>query len=234
MRRLFAVLALVSGLSIVSAATASASVALIQISSDPFANITSFHKTEVEPDTFAFGSTIVASFQTGRFRNGGSSDIGWATSRNGGANWSHGFLPGLTSQVDSASPFPRVSDPSVAFDARHGVWMISSIPLLPTTAVPTVFVSRSTNGGTHWGNPVNIPQPVGVPVDLDKNWTACDNSGSSPFYGNCYTEFDNFAQGDVVYMSTSTDGGLTWGSPRPRRASSWPSEANRSCNRTAP
>src|SRR5207244_1091696 len=33
-------------------------------------------------------------------------------------------------------------------------------------------------------------------------------------YGNCYTEFDNFAQGDVVYMSTSSDGGLTWGTPK--------------------
>jgi hypothetical protein len=50
-------------------------------------------------------------------------------------------------------------------------------------------------------------------VDLDKNWTACDNTSSSPFYGNCYTEFDNFAEGDLEYMSTSTDGGRNWSTP---------------------
>ena len=35
---------------------------------------TSQHGTEVEPDTFAFGLTIVAAFQVGRFFDGGASD----------------------------------------------------------------------------------------------------------------------------------------------------------------
>jgi hypothetical protein len=215
MHRIGAALALAIGGTLAIAATAGASAAtLVQISSDPFTNTTSFHRTEVEPDTFAFGSTIVATFQTGRFHSGGSSDIGWATSRDGGASWTRGFLPGITFYDNLGGSFPRVSDPSVAFDAKHGVWMISSIPLAANTSVPFVYVNRSTNGGTHWRNPVQIPQPVGVKVDLDKNWTACDNSPTSPFYGNCYTEFDNFGQGDVVYMSTSSDGGATWGVPK--------------------
>ncbi len=215
MRRVWTPLAIAAGLAVASSVAGVASgVTLLQISSDPFINSTSMHMTELEPDTFAFGSTIVATFQTGRFFNGGSSDIGWATSRDGGAHWSHGFLPGITFYDNLGGTFPRVSDPSVAFDAKHGVWLISSIPLTATTSVPFVFVSRSTNGGTRWSNPVQIPRPVGVPVDLDKNWTACDNSVISPFKGNCYTEFDNFAQGDVVYMSTSSDGGATWGTPK--------------------
>jgi hypothetical protein len=41
----------------------------------------------------------------------------------------------------------------------------------------------------------------------DKNWITCDNNAKSPFYGNCYTEWDS----GTVFMSTSTDGGLTWG-----------------------
>jgi hypothetical protein len=49
---------------------------------------------------------------------------------------------------------------------------------------------------------------------LDKNWTACDNSRSSPFYGNCYTEFDNASLGDLILMSTSSDGGASWGAPK--------------------
>jgi hypothetical protein len=91
--------------------------------------------------------------------------------------------------------------------------MISSIPLLPNRVVPTIFVSRSTDGGATFGTPVQIPPPTRVNINLDKNWTACDNHPASPFYGNCYTEFDNFAQGDLEYMSTSTDGGRTWGTP---------------------
>jgi hypothetical protein len=44
----------------------------------------------------------------------------------------------------------------------------------------------------------------------DKNWTVCDDTASSPFYGHCYTEFDDNTQRDLIQMSTSTDGGLTW------------------------
>jgi hypothetical protein len=217
-RKLWRAVAIAGGL-LMLGTTPTLAAQLVQISSDPFLNttaidgVTVFHHTEVEPDTFAFGSTIVSTFQVGRFENGGSDDIGFATSRDGGATFSNGLLPGLTVQVDPSSPFERVSDASVAFDAKHKVWMISSIPLLPSTVVPVVFVSRSVNGGTRWTDPVSIPQPVGVKVDLDKNWTACDNTPTSPFFGNCYTEFDNFAQGDVVYMSTSSDGGQNWSVP---------------------
>jgi hypothetical protein len=190
---------------------------LTQISSDPFTNTTAvdgvavYHATQVEPDTFAFGSTIVSAFQSGRFHDGGASDIGWATSTNGGKSWKHGFLPGLTFQVDPASPYERVSDASVAFDAKHGVWMISSIPITAGGVVPTVFVSRSSDG-LHWSNPVSIP-PTKGPVNLDKNWTVCDNTPTSPFFGNCYTELDNFAVFDLEELSTSSDGGATWGVP---------------------
>jgi hypothetical protein len=200
------------------AAQARADVPLTPVSADPFTNSTSQHATEVEPDTYAFGSTVVAAYQVGRFFNGGATDIGYARSSDGGGTWDvSSFLPGLTSSAgafgDPSSPFERVSDPSVAYDARHGVWMVSSIPLLPTLVVPTIFVSRSTDGAATFGAPVEIPAPPVKKVDLDKNWTACDNHPDSPFYGNCYTEFDNFGQGDLEYMSTSSDGGQTWSVP---------------------
>src|SRR4051794_41972844 len=56
--------------------SASAAVVLTRVSSDPFNNPTSQHATELEPDTFAHGSTVVGAFQVGRFFNGGASDIG--------------------------------------------------------------------------------------------------------------------------------------------------------------
>jgi hypothetical protein len=205
-------------LALVGAGSASANVPLTPVSADPFTNPSSQHATEVEPDTFAFRSTVLASYQVGRFFNGGASDIGFARSMDGGATWGvSSFLPGLTFSAgtfgDPNSPYERVSDPSVAYDARHDTWMISSIPILPgSLVVPTIFVSRSTDGGATFGNPVQIPPPA-KKVNLDKNWTVCDNHAGSPFYGNCYTEFDNFGEGDLEYMSTSSDGGLTWSTP---------------------
>src|SRR5437868_13815701 len=71
-----------------------ANVAVTQVSSDPFTNTNAQHRTEVEPDTFVQGSTIVSTFQVGRVAGGGSSDIGFATSNDSGATWSGGFLSG--------------------------------------------------------------------------------------------------------------------------------------------
>jgi hypothetical protein len=207
-------LALAGVAAVVVTATASANVALTQVSADPYTNPTSQHATEVEPDTFAHHGTVVATFQVGRFFNGGASDIGVVRSGDGGATWgAPGFLHDTFNSGDSSSPYERVSDPSVAYDAAHGVWMVSSIPLLPNISTPTVFINRSTDDGLTWDPAISLPPPVAHSVDLDKNWTACDNHASSPFYGHCYTELDNFGDGDRELMSTSTDGGLTWGTP---------------------
>src|SRR3954467_8516448 len=123
--------ALVAAALLLGAAPAAANVPLTQLSADPFGNATSQHATEVEPDTFAFGNTVVGAMQVGRFFNGGASDIGVVRSGDGGATWDDpGFLPGMPFNSGApASPYERVSDASVAYDAAHGTWLISSIPL---------------------------------------------------------------------------------------------------------
>lgn len=209
-------LAVVAGF--VPGAIAGATVALTRVSADPFTDPSSQHATEVEPDTFASGSTVVAAYQVGRSVTGGANDIGYARSPNGGSNWTtSGFLPGLTSTAgayaDPASPYVDVSDPSVAYDPSHDVWLIASIPVLPDGSTPGVLVSRSTNGGRTFGPRVQIPAPPVKRVDLDKSWIVCDGTPTSSHYGTCYTEFDNAAEDEQVYMSSSTDGGVTWSTP---------------------
>jgi BNR repeat-like domain len=182
---------------------------LIKLSSDPYTNSTSQHQTEVEPDTFSYGSTIVMAIQAGRFVEGASSNIGWATSTDYGATWQSGFLPGTTLFSTPAGPFDRIGDPTVAFDAKHGVWLIASLPInsVDSTSVAGVVVNRSTDGGLTWDDPVAITRSAAT----DKDWIVCDNSSTSAFFGHCYTEWDDTSNGAQIEMSTSTDGGLTWG-----------------------
>jgi hypothetical protein len=196
---------------VLSAVPAQAVVSVQQISSDTFTNSSSQHAAQVEPDTYSFGSTIVMATQTGRFTDGGASDIAWATSTNNGASWTTGNLPGVT-KYSGGGAYDRVSDAAVAYDAKHNVWMISGLPLLESGGVhgAAITTSRSTDGGLTWSNPV-ITATGG---DLDKNWIVCDDTATSPFYGNCYTEWDDHGNGNRIKMSTSTDGGLTWGAAK--------------------
>jgi len=189
------------------------------ISTDPFtqascaASATTNHHTQVEPDTFSNGSTIVAAYQVGRIFDGGACATGFATSTNNGATWTSGLLPGITKwTTGAAGPNDRATDASVAYDVRHNAWLISSLTLLEAGGVHgnAVVTSRSTDGGFTWSNPVTTASGA----DLDKNRIVCDNTASSPFYGNCYTQWDNHGAGNLLQMSTSSDGGSTWGSAK--------------------
>jgi hypothetical protein len=190
--------------------------ATVHISTDPFTQATCHgsnttnHHTEVEPDTFSNGSTIVAAFQVGRIFDGGACAIGFATSTNNGSTWTSGLLPGITKWTTSqgVGPNDRATDAAVAFDAKHGVWLVSSLTLLEAGGVHgnSVVTSVSSDGGLTWGNPFT----TATGADLDKNWIVCDNTSTSPFYGNCYTEWDNHGNGNQLQMSTSSDGGQHW------------------------
>lgn len=184
--------------------------ALTRVSSDPFTNAGSYHATEIEPDTYAFGSKIVGAFQVGRFYDGGSADTGWATSLDGGRHWSHGFLPDT---ANSGGPFARISDPAVAYDRKHHTWLISGLTVSNLAVGTDVVVNRSRDA-LHWSKPVTV---FAVPSGgfVDKEWVTCDNTPSSPHYGNCYAEFDIPTKNDLLQMSVSTNGGRTWSAPKP-------------------
>jgi hypothetical protein len=189
------------GVGLAFASFAPAQVSLIQLSQDTFTNPSSQHATEVEPSAFTWGSTIVTAFQVARIFGGGGADIGFATSTDGGAHWTNGYLPGLT-VFQGNGMYQGASDAAVAYDALHGVWLISTLPIGNSTAVA---VSRSTDG-INWSNPSFVTKSGGP----DKNWIVCDNTPASKFYGHCYSEWDSTNAGDLIQMSTSTDGGMTW------------------------
>jgi hypothetical protein len=176
-----------------------------RLSVDPYVNPDSQHETAVEPDSFSFGSTIVAAFQLGRRTSGAAANIGTAVSRDAGRTWKRNALPGVTIVSQPAGPERAASDPSVAYDAMHGIWLVSSLTLEPNNS--HVYISRSTDGAS-WSPPVDVASGE----LLDKEWVVCDNGATSPFRGRCYVEYTDDDKNATV-SQFSTDGGVTWSAP---------------------
>ena len=182
-----------------------------RLSRDPYRDPLAQHETEVEPDSFTFGTTTVATFQVGRIVAGAATNIGFAVTTDNGLTWRSGLLPGLTDASVPAGVNERASDPVVAFDARHGVWLISSLAL--GDGVTRLAINRSPDGAT-WSGAVNAAAETGAGGDegvaFDKNWVVCDNTTSSSFYGRCYLVYTHSDASDMLAARWSDDGGATW------------------------
>jgi RTX calcium-binding nonapeptide repeat (4 copies) len=165
-----------------------------QLSRDGGADFLAQHQTQVEPDSAAWGSTIVTVFQSGRFADGGAEAIGFSTSRNGGRSWKSARLSG---------GFERVSDPVVAYDAAHRWWIATVL-----ASEESIAVYRSRDGLT-WRPPVIVE---GDGQEYDKEWITCDTWAASRFRGRCYLTYMNFST-DTIETRRSTNGGLTWSAP---------------------
>jgi hypothetical protein len=178
-----------------------------QLSRDAGVDFEAQHETQVEPDSHAFGRTIVTVFQSGRFTNGGAERIGFSTSRNGGRTWRAGRLPGS---------FERVSDPVVAYDSVHRWWIATSL-----ASEDAVAVNRARDG-IAWRAPLLVSSNG---QEYDKEWIACDNWAASRFRGRCYLTYMNFAS-NTIETRRSTDGGATWSAPVSVDAQRAPSGVN--------
>ena len=172
------------------------------------------HATELETDTFAWGSTVVSAFQVGRNSRGyGSQAIGWATSTDNGVTWTHGILPHLTASSPSPNrTYPVVVNQSVAYDARHGRWLIPSVVYLPSGTgafhEKALLVNRSSDGKS-WGTSAT----TAVSTNVDKAWGVCDNTSSSPHFGTCYVAYSQIDSSDALAVVHTTNGGLSWSAP---------------------
>jgi hypothetical protein len=176
-----------------------------QLSRDPFDDLAAQHETQVEPDSFAFGSTIVTVFQSGRLVDGGATATGWATSVDSGRTWRAGFLERVGE---------RVSDPVVGYDPVRGVWLIAT---LGASADSTQLLISRSRDGLVWSRPE--PAAADPAESYDKEWIACDTGQTSPFRGGCYLAY---LDGETREIRTrrSTNGGVTWSAPVPIRVDS--------------
>jgi len=182
-----------------------------RLSRDPYRSTDAQHETEVEPDSFTFGRTTVATFQVGRRVEGAATNVGYAVTTDDGATWRSGLLPGLTVESVPAGSNQRVSDPVVAYDAAHGTWLISTLAL--EGGITRLAINRSPNGAT-WSASLPAAEESAAGGDegigFDKNWLTCDNTQASPFYGRCYLVYTHSADRDMLAVRWSDDGGQTW------------------------
>ena len=178
------------------------------VSRDTYKTPDGQHETQVEPHALAAGSTIVATFQSGRRHRGGAADIGFSTSRDGGGSWRGGHLPALTVNSRPAGTAAYASDPVVAYDARRGVWLISTLAVSP--GLTELYFSRSTDG-LRWSPPVVAARLASGSLAFDKNWAACDNWPQSPYFGRCYLAYtEHVTRTPRMAVQFSDDGGVTW------------------------
>jgi hypothetical protein len=196
----------VTALAFALPAAASANVPVTKISADPFQNTTSQHATEVEPDTFSNGNTIVSGFQVGRFFNGGASDIGWSRSTDGGATWS---TPTVVAQDTSVQPVnPNTGQPLrtgfglpfPAIDPRTGeLYMAYEGSDFTDGQYNQIQLVHSTDRGRNWGAPVRVNGDPSVLAFTPS--IAVTNDGD---VGVTYYDLRTLRPGNTTTLPTST------------------------------
>jgi hypothetical protein len=194
---------------------------LVQVSvTDPFAGSTaddpnhqSGHlvpDSEVEPYVAVDPrdpNHLVGIWQQDFWSGPGSRGMVVGVTFDGGRNWQEVVPPGL-SQV-AGGPFQRASDDWLSF-APNGDLYLSALSFNTSDIPPAVFgestvmVSKSTDGGLIWSNPVIVTD--NTDVFNDKDVLAADPSNPNI----AYLIWVQNPHGSAVLFSRTTDGGQTW------------------------
>ncbi|MBD3170191.1 MAG: T9SS type A sorting domain-containing protein [candidate division Zixibacteria bacterium] len=138
------------------------------------------------------------------YRNG-EVDGGYYYTFDGGQSWGDGTLccwPDLDAQ----------GDPAVTCDA-DGNFYFAVISFDRGTDDNGIYVSKSTDGGVNWGDPVAVIEHIGQPgADFeDKEYIAADIT-DSPYRNNVYVSWTSFSDFYPIEFSRSTDGGVSFSS----------------------
>jgi BNR repeat protein len=181
-------------------------------------------------------SDIIGVYQQDRFMFGGARGVAASVSHDGGATWSVRY-PHFSScaggTAANGGDYQRASDPWVTFSPDGTAYFLSlslSFAGGPSNTGSAILVSKSTDGGDTWSNPVPLVRDIGdadvAPYYFnDKPSITADPFDSSYVYAvwdrlrkpgmsdNLSAENAFSFRGDTLF-ARSTDGGATWSAPQ--------------------
>ena len=181
---------------------------------------TLYANAEVEPH-LAINPTnannLIATWQQDRWSDGASQGIAVGVSFDAGASWATRVLPvsrcggGSTA---NGGDFERASDPWVTFSPNGVAYQLSlgvSGAAFQVGASSAMLVSRSTDGGRSWANPLALIRD-GAQFFNDKNTITADPTDSRYVYA-VWDRLTTDNRGPAFFART-VDGGATWESAR--------------------
>jgi hypothetical protein len=187
---------------------------------------TNYVNAEVEP-WVAVNPTnpnnVIGVYQQDRWNNGGAHGLVAAVTHDGGTTWAHtwahfSFCSGGT--VANGGDFDRATDPWVTFSPNGHAYQIS-LSFNGANAVNAVLVSKSTNGGDTWSEPVTLIRDTSDFNFNDKESITADPTDSNYVYAVWdrsrhpggqpdLNAFHSFAFRGDPYFSRTTNGGASW------------------------
>ena len=188
-----------------------------------------YPNTEVEPwvDVNPTNAkNIVAAWQQDRWSNGGARGLVAGVSSNGGKSWQQVVIPGLV--ACSGNPnFKRASDPWVSFAPNGDLYQLALTTSggITATGFPDsgILVSKSTDGGQTWADPIALKTDQGPNVLNDKQSITADANDAN----FAYAVWDRLEEGGgsaptpqvfehaigffgPAWFSRTTNGGQSW------------------------
>ncbi len=169
-------------------------------------------RSPVDPDFLA------ATFQEGRFADGGAVDCGYSITHDGGLSWTRALIPNLT--IASGGPYPRATDPVAAIDLDGRVFLNTEAATNGDFSEGAILVSRSLDAGATFGAPAIVFRPADDANFPDKPWMAVNTFTGTPYAGRLLLTWTLFGTTDAspIYRSYSDDHGVTWSAAAPIHA----------------
>ena len=153
---------------------------------------------------------IVAAWING-FGDVGCQSIVAGVSLDGGTHWQRVVIPGLT-QCAGGGGFDFATDPWLSFARNGDLYLVSvNASCIPPDTCDQqhsrIAVSKSTDGGLHWWEPIVLDEGMGPGSPTDKASVTADPADARLVYATWERDFSDRI---VSLFSRSTDGGQTW------------------------
>lgn len=127
-----------------------------------------------------------------------------ASSRDAGQTWTHALPPGLSSCT--GGDMALALHPRLEFGHDGTLFLASHPTAEPGSPMNEVLVSRSEDAGANWTPPQHLEAPIPVLNDFDDIATEPDVAGAVDVL---WTQAE-LAQGEPIWLSRSTDSGVSW------------------------